>query len=208
MRSSFVPIEMAPETVLSNYLHNGVGVALTTAAAVVASAVLARALGPEQWDVYSQVTWLIGIAVTVFGGGLTYTAMRYLGTCSMSDDSAGKARIAAWRPMIRYSRLVLLTTLADQVIWQRPEVFFFGQLADPAQSGYYSPAYTIAGIAVGTVRTALTGTLTAQFSPAVGGLGRCYSGRRTTRMVECPHSGEGAFSTILSVSYEHGTNER
>jgi len=94
MRSSFPPVEVAPDIGLSNYLYNGVAVARATAAAVPASVVLARALGPGQCGVYSQVAWLIGIAVGLFGGRLTYTAMRYLGAYSISDDSAVKARIA------------------------------------------------------------------------------------------------------------------
>ena len=62
MRSSSIPVEVAPKAVLSNYLYNGIAGAVTTAVAAVAPVVLARAPGPEQRGAYSEGTCLIVIA--------------------------------------------------------------------------------------------------------------------------------------------------
>jgi O-antigen/teichoic acid export membrane protein len=291
--------------VIKNYFYNGLAVALTTIAAILASIVLARTLGPEKWGIYGQIGWLISIAVTLFGGGLAYTAMRFLGTYSLADSSTERSKIllwlvlaqlllvfpgcllfllfapqinnfmgwhldprliqvsslgilalssfvlgsamlrgiqkyrslaiisvlsslitlgtiavvlrypdvgvliaatavgqlllvplfiyllwdrsssgrqlgsthlpTIWRIMIRYSFLVYLTVLVDQVVWQRSEIFFLGQLSDPAQTGYYSLAYTIAGTVIAAVAMAITGTLTPVFSSSADVSGRPHA---------------------------------
>lgn len=69
-----------------------------------------------------------------------------------------------WRALVRYSSIVFLAMLADQIIWQRSEIFFLAQLSDTRQSGYYSLAYTLTLLALGTLPTALTGTFTPIFS--------------------------------------------
>jgi O-antigen/teichoic acid export membrane protein len=70
----------------------------------------------------------------------------------------------AWRIMLRYTALVFLTTVVDQIVWQRSEVFFLGRLSEPAQTAYYSLAYTITGTVISTVTMAITGTLIPVFS--------------------------------------------
>lgn len=287
---------------LKNYFYNGLSIILTTIAGIVASVVLARVLGPEKWGEYSQAGWLMAITATLFGGGLIFTAMRFLGTYSLVDGSAERPRIivwltlaqlllilpgclllwffasqindalgwhleprliqvsalgilaisltqlgtamlrglqrfhalalisipaaivilstipivlrypnvgvlvvatavgqllliplfiilirerrsarphlavtgppAIWRIMTRYSFLVYLNSLADQVVWQRSEIFFLGRLSDPAQSAYYALAYTLAGTVFAVTAMAITGTLTPMFSSSTDASGR------------------------------------
>lgn len=69
-----------------------------------------------------------------------------------------------WREIFKYTSLVYLTSIADQIIWQRSEIFFLAHLSDPSESGYYSLAYTIAILGVTTIPTAIAGVLTPMFA--------------------------------------------
>ncbi len=69
-----------------------------------------------------------------------------------------------WKPVLNYTILIFLTTLVDQIVWQRSEIFFLARLEDPSYSGFYSLSYTISTLAIGTIPVALTGILTPVFS--------------------------------------------
>ena len=73
-----------------------------------------------------------------------------------------------WKPVLNYTILVFLTTLVDQIVWQRSEIFFLARLEDPSYSGFYSLSYTISTLAIGTLPVALTGILTPVFSSMKG----------------------------------------
>lgn len=73
-----------------------------------------------------------------------------------------------WRSILGYSAVIFITVLADQIVWQRSEIFFLAQLGDPRESGYYGLAYTITLLAIGTLPAAITGVLTPLFSSLAG----------------------------------------
>jgi O-antigen/teichoic acid export membrane protein len=69
-----------------------------------------------------------------------------------------------WHYAMKYSRVMFISVLLEQVVWQKSEIFFLAQLKDPSESGYYGLAYTISYLAIGTIPAAITGTLTPIFS--------------------------------------------
>lgn len=69
-----------------------------------------------------------------------------------------------WKQVGQYTLLVFITALVDQIVWQRSEIFFLGALADSRQSGFYSLAFTITQVTICTLPSAITGTLTPEFS--------------------------------------------
>lgn len=69
-----------------------------------------------------------------------------------------------WKSVLSYTGIIFFTTLIDQIVWQRSEIFFLARLDDPSHSGFYSLSYTISQLAIGTLPVALTGILTPVFS--------------------------------------------
>lgn len=70
----------------------------------------------------------------------------------------------AWNGIVRFSLVIYLTLLVDQIVWQRSEIFFLAQLPDARQTGIYSLAYTVAFVVVGIIPSAITGVLTPVFT--------------------------------------------
>lgn len=69
-----------------------------------------------------------------------------------------------WKSALSYTIIIFFTTLIDQIVWQRSEIFFLARLPDPSHSGFYSLSYTISQMSIGTVPVALTGILTPVFA--------------------------------------------
>jgi O-antigen/teichoic acid export membrane protein len=69
-----------------------------------------------------------------------------------------------WHGIVRFSLVIYLTLLVDQIVWQRSEIFFLAQLPDARQTGIYSLAYTVAFVVVGIIPSAVTGVLTPVFT--------------------------------------------
>ena len=72
-----------------------------------------------------------------------------------------------WKSALSYTIIIFFTTLIDQIVWQRSEIFFLARLPDPSHTGFYSLSYTISQLAIGTVPVALTGILTPVFSSII-----------------------------------------
>ena len=72
-----------------------------------------------------------------------------------------------WKSVLSYTIIIFFTTLIDQIVWQRSEIFFLARLPDPSHTGFYSLSYTISQLAIGTVPVALTGILTPVFSSII-----------------------------------------
>lgn len=72
------------------------------------------------------------------------------------------------RTIVRFTLLIFFTTLIDQVVWQRSEIFFLARLQDTRQSGYYALGYTVSQLGIGTLPFALCGVLTPLFSSFSG----------------------------------------
>lgn len=77
-----------------------------------------------------------------------------------------------WSGLVRFSLVIFLTVIVDQIVWQRSEVFFLAQLPDANQTGIYSLAYTVAFVGVGVIPSAITGVLTPVFTKEVASKGR------------------------------------
>jgi O-antigen/teichoic acid export membrane protein len=77
-----------------------------------------------------------------------------------------------WNGLVRFSLIIYLTILVDQIVWQRSEVFFLAQLPDTSQTGIYSLAYTVALVGVGVIPSAITGVLTPVFTKEVASKGK------------------------------------
>ena len=69
-----------------------------------------------------------------------------------------------WREIIKYTFVVYLALVFDQIVWQRSEMYFLGKLVDSSYSGFYSLGYTITLYVIGTVPIAITGLLTPIFT--------------------------------------------
>lgn len=73
-----------------------------------------------------------------------------------------------WQPIIKYSFIIYLTIVVDQIVWSKSEFLFLGKLPSAVESSYYGIAYTIAVVALSTIPAAVTGilmpTFTKQFS--------------------------------------------
>jgi O-antigen/teichoic acid export membrane protein len=69
-----------------------------------------------------------------------------------------------WGGILRFSIVIYLTVLVDQIVWQRSEIFFLAQLPDAGQSGIYSLAFTVALVGVGIIPSAITGVMTPVFT--------------------------------------------
>jgi|GEM_PF-4687086 len=69
-----------------------------------------------------------------------------------------------WREILKYTFIVYLALVFDQIVWQRSEMYFLGKLLDSSYSGFYSLGYTITLYVIGTVPIAITGLLTPIFT--------------------------------------------
>jgi len=76
-----------------------------------------------------------------------------------------------WNGLLRFSIVIYLTMLVDQIVWQRSEIFFLAQLPDAGQAGIYSLAYTVALVGVGVIPSAITGVLTPVFTKEMANKG-------------------------------------
>jgi O-antigen/teichoic acid export membrane protein len=77
-----------------------------------------------------------------------------------------------WNGLVRFSFVIYLALIVDQIVWQRSEVFFLAQLPDASQTGIYSLAYTVAFVGVGIIPSAITGVLTPVFTEEVTSKGK------------------------------------
>ena len=91
-----------------------------------------------------------------------------------------------WQSILRYNFFIFLSVLADQIVWQKSEIYFLAQLKDSTQSGFYSLAFTIAQTSIIMIASALVGVLIPIFTSSFsqGGL------------VELSHEYTRAFSYI------------
>jgi O-antigen/teichoic acid export membrane protein len=73
------------------------------------SAIIARAVGPEDFGRYSYVMWISGILVVVANNGLTTTALRFISENLGKGDTQAANNAYGW--LLRRQRLTLLLTV-------------------------------------------------------------------------------------------------
>ena len=99
--------------------YNGIAVVITTIAAILASMILARTLGPEAWGIYAQANWIITLGANLVSSGLILTAIRFLGTYSLDDNASERASIMSW---LVIAQIVLIIPGCLLLLLYSPEV--------------------------------------------------------------------------------------
>ncbi len=99
--------------------------------AMIASALIARAIGPKDFGHYSYVIWIVGILAVIANNGLTSTTLRFISESLGRGDSAAARAIHGWLRRCQFATLfgtALLFLLTIQwtlpVDWRLPTEFF------------------------------------------------------------------------------------
>lgn len=111
---------------------------------------------------YPTIETIILTTVVIQLGGTLWALSRigrHLGGSYPFSFSFASSLPSEWRAILSYCGTVFIVLLADQIVWQRSEMFFLAQLSDASQSGYYSLAYTLGGVGIGLFANAVTGVL-------------------------------------------------
>jgi O-antigen/teichoic acid export membrane protein len=98
---------------------------------LVASALIARALGPQEFGSYSYVIWISGILMTVANNGLTSTGIRFISESLGKGSRQDAGAVQGW--LLRCQHLTLLFTALGFVLsaqltiplgWSMPTAVF------------------------------------------------------------------------------------
>ncbi len=81
------------------------------AAGLVASLLIARALGPADYGRYAYLVWLGGMVVMFMNNGLTTTSIRYISETLGRDDPAGVASLHRWFWIRQWGSIVVVAAL-------------------------------------------------------------------------------------------------
>lgn len=112
---------------------------------LLASALIARGVGPEDFGRYSYVVWIAGILVVVANNGLTSTGLRFISESLGKGDPQGASAIHGWLKrrqhfgvLIAAVGLCLTYAFTLPPDWNMPVSVFFGVvLVSLAAKAYY-----------------------------------------------------------------------
>lgn len=121
-----VPMSSA-QRIPANVLFNGARIAVSLAAALFASVIVARSLGPVDMGLYSYVMWLIRLVAALSNLGLPAALTKYTSEYLGRGD-AGMARHLAWRLLrVRFVTTGMACCVASLVCWLwLPAIFHTG----------------------------------------------------------------------------------
>jgi O-antigen/teichoic acid export membrane protein/peptidoglycan/xylan/chitin deacetylase (PgdA/CDA1 family) len=100
---------------------------VTYAVGLVASALVARALGPADFGRYSYLLWLSGVLVILSNNGLTTSAIRFIAECSGRTHDEGAAAVHRW--VSRWNWLSAIGVTAGAMLllpWMLPQGWTHG----------------------------------------------------------------------------------
>ena len=63
---------------INKYIYSGIADFVPVFAGFISAMILTRRFGLNQWGIYSQLLWLVGISGVILSFGLTYGTARYL----------------------------------------------------------------------------------------------------------------------------------
>ena len=140
------------ENPVRNVLLNGSRLVVSTAASIVASAIVVRKLGPEGTGLYAYVLWISGVMVAVSHLGLPTSLTKYVSGFLVRDDRDDASRIVRFFLLVQLAGAMLVAAIGGIIVHSftglRGQLFWFALLLVVPQA----MQQTLAGALIGAQR--------------------------------------------------------